>query len=67
MKNPYPKTFIDEVSGLEMDNPDYFIWQQGALEVKKWVEQHQLIGPDDNSITQFKPYYHIDDLEKLPL
>ena len=27
--NPHPKTIIDESSGIEVSNNDYYIWEEG--------------------------------------
>ncbi len=38
-------------------------YQAGIKEVVKWIESHQLIKPDKNSITRFEPFYQIKEVE----
>ena len=44
--NPYPKVIADEVSGIEVSNNDYYIWEEGfkagVKEVVEFVLSHKL-------------------------
>ena len=35
-------------------------YQGGIKEIVEWIESHPLIKPDENSITQFEPFYQIE-------
>ena len=35
-------------------------FKEGIREVVEWIKSHQLIEPDDNSITRFSPFYQIE-------
>jgi len=61
--NPYSKTIIDEVSGVEVSNDHYRDYQAGIKEVIEWIKKHELTSPDDNSITRFYPFYYIEERE----
>lgn len=37
--------------------------QVGIKEAMKWIESHQLIEPDKDSITRFEPFYQIEQRE----
>ena len=37
--------------------------QAGIKEVVEWIRKHQLVQPDNNSITQFYPFYQIEERE----
>jgi len=52
-------------TGLSMSEPYNEGKQKGVKEVVEWIKTHYLVGPDKDSITQFKPFYSItlDDLE----
>ena len=38
--NPYSKTIIDEVSGVEVSNDHYLDYQAGIKEVVEWIKLH---------------------------
>ena len=38
--------------------------QAGIKEVVDWVESHMVISPDEDSLTQFYPYYIIEVVDK---
>jgi len=61
--NPYSKTILDECSGTEVPNQRYQDFQAGIKEVVEWIRKHQLVQPDNNSITQFYPFYQIEERE----
>jgi hypothetical protein len=63
--NPYPKTIIDESSGEEVINDRWSDYQDGVNSVIKWIQSHDLIKPDDRSLTRFSPYYHIERKELI--
>lgn len=52
------KTLIEKL--VEAERRGY---QSGIKEVVEWIEKHQLIKPDGNSITQFHPFYQIEERE----
>lgn len=37
--------------------------KQAIAGIIDWIEKHELIKPDENSLTQFEPYYHIESKE----
>jgi len=39
------------------------IYRAGIKEVVEWIKKHELTSPDDNSITRFYPFYHIEERE----
>lgn len=36
---------------------------EGRKEVVKWIKEHPLIAPDENSLTKFEPFYQIEHAE----
>lgn len=46
MANPYPKTVIDEVRGIEVENKKYEVFEEGRGEgvgqVVDWLEKHNV-------------------------
>ena len=36
-------------------------FKAGIKEVVEWIRTHQLIKPDDDSITRFEPFYQIEE------
>jgi len=39
----------------------YANYQWGVKSVLLWIRRHDLIKPDDNSITRFEPFYQIEE------
>ena len=35
----------------------------GIKEAVGWIKSHQLIKPDDDSVTRFEPFYQIEEAE----
>jgi len=35
----------------------------GREEVVEWIKEHQLIAPNESSITRFEPFYQIEEIE----
>ncbi len=42
---------------------EWLNYQAGIKEVMEWIETHNLIKPDEDSITQFSPFYQIEQKE----
>ena len=38
-------------------------YRAGIKEVVEWIRSHQLIKPDDDSLTRFEPFYQIEEAE----
>ena len=41
----------------------YASYQWGFKSAIKWIRSHQLIKPDEDSITRFEPFYQIEEGE----
>ena len=46
MANPYPKTVVDEALGIEVENKEYKVFEEGRRvgvgQVVDWLEKHNV-------------------------